>query len=612
MPNLALRPLRLAVVTLLVAACSSAPTQPAATAPAPVTSGTPAGTSGTAGYVKEFGTMWTFDAPPLAYWAERYGFRPDAVWLDHVRLAAVRLPNCSASFVSAQGLVLTNHHCGRSCISSASPTDTNYQETGFVARRLQDEKPCSGLWLDQLESIEDVTPRVRAAVTAPGAARQAQQNDSVARAIEGECQRASGLTCQVVSFYQGGMYSLYRYRRFSDVRLVFAPEGQAAFFGGDPDNFTYPRYDLDVTMLRVYEDSAPRKTDHFLPWNAAGARDGEPVFVIGNPGSTGRLLTVAQMEYLRDVQYPYQLASLRRTLEVYRTLAQQNDANRRRYENQIFGFENSIKAITGYRSGLLDSTIMARKRSFEGDFRTRVGGDPALRPRHGAAWDAIAAAERALAAVAPVTTFHGFGGSQLLGAAGGIVRLPAQAALPDSLRLSQYWGSRPRPPARPGAPRGRVRQGAGAPDARGAAARGTGGAAPGRPLRAGGPRGTHAGGRGGRADRWDAARRPGRAPRAGGGRSGGGGGIVGPAHRGGEGHRPPEPRRRRAGRAVEREHRGERRAHRPGHFCGVWQGAPARCDLHPADLGRGRGRLPDERDRGAVQDDPVRALRALG
>ena len=384
--------------------------------------------------------MWTFDAPPLEYWAETYDFHPDQAWLDHVRLSSARIPGCSSSFVSADGLVMTNHHCARACITSTSPADSNYQETGFVARNRDDEKSCEGMWADQLLSIEDVTARIRQAVTASTAARQVEQRDGAIAEIQAECSRNTGLNCEVVTFYQGGMYSLYRYRRFTDIRLVFAPEGQAAFFGGDPDNFTYPRYDLDLTLLRVYENGAPRRTDHYFGWSANGASEGELVFITGNPGSTGRLLTVAQMEYLRDVQYPAQLAAYERNLAVTRRLAARSEADLRQYQDRIFGLENSHKAVSGYLSGLLNQERMARKAEFEQDFRNRIDSDPTLRARHGSAWDEIAAAQRELATFAVEGRYYGFGGSQLLNLAGNLVRLPQQSALADSLRLPQYRG----------------------------------------------------------------------------------------------------------------------------------------------------------------------------
>jgi hypothetical protein len=393
-----------------------------------------------AGFVKEFGTMWTFDAPPLEYWKARYGFTPDQAWLDHVRLASVRLPICSSSFVSSEGLVMTNHHCGRECITTVSPADTSYQRAGFVARTQAEEKKCPGLYVDQLQSTEDVTSRVRGKVTASATAGQVAQRDAAIDEIQKQCQQQSGDVCQVVTLYQGGRYSLYRYKRFSDVRLVMAPEEGISFFGGDPDNFTYPRYDLDLTLLRVYQNGAPMKTEHFFKWSSAGAKEGDLVFVIGNPGSTGRLLTVAQMEYLRDVSYPGQLAQLKRNIAIYQELVGQGDEARRRWENQLFYAQNSFKAISGYEAGLLDSTIMARKRKFEQDFRARVSRDPKLRAKYGDAWNRIALALKEQRTLAVKSRFYGFGGSQLLSMAGLLVRLPEEAALPDSARLPAYRG----------------------------------------------------------------------------------------------------------------------------------------------------------------------------
>jgi hypothetical protein len=394
----------------------------------------------TTGHRKEFGTMWTFDAPPFDYWKATYGFAPDQAWLDNVRLASVRLPNCSSSIVSPRGLVLTNHHCARSCITAASPRDTNYIDVGFVASSVAEERRCQGLYVDQLQSIEDVTARIRAASRAATASAQAERRMRVIDSIQTACQKSTGLHCQVVTLYQGGMYSLYRYKRYDDVRLVMAPEEGVAFFGGDPDNFTFPRYCLDISLLRIYENGQPLAARNYLRWSSQGAPDGDVVFVTGNPGSTGRLLTMAQMEYLRDVVYPENLAAYARQLEVLRDVTKNDPERARRYDNTIFSLSNSEKAVTGYQSGLLDPDLMARKRAFEREFRARIAEDAKLRAQYGGAWDAIAAAQRELATFDKAWRYRSFAGSQLLSMAGQLVRIPAQSALPDSARLPEYRG----------------------------------------------------------------------------------------------------------------------------------------------------------------------------
>jgi hypothetical protein len=383
-----------------------------------------------AGSVPEFGTMWTFDAPPVDYWQARYGFRPDQAWLDHLRLSAVRLPGCSASFVSPDGLIMTNHHCSRSCIAQVSPPETNYLRTGFTAATANDELRCEGMYADQLVSIEDVTSRIRGQVTAATPAEQVAQRDAAVESVRSACEQSSGMRCQVVALYNGGMYSLYTYRRFDDLRLVMAPELETAYFGGDPDNFTYPRYDVDVSFLRAYENGQP-----------VHPKDGEAVFVVGNPGSTGRLLTLAQMEYLRDVDYPARLAGYDARMQVLQKLSAESPENARRYETTILGISNSQKATQGYLSGLLDPKIMARKAHFEQDFRSRIAADPTLKAKYGGTWDAIADAQLELSTFATQARYYALNGSTLLGYAIDIVRLARQSALPEAQRLPGFQGN---------------------------------------------------------------------------------------------------------------------------------------------------------------------------
>jgi len=391
----------------------------------------------------ETGKMWTFDVPPREYWAKRYNFTPSDAWLEHVRLSALRYGNgCTASFVSGDGLVMTNHHCARACIESSTKEGEDLLANGFYAIKREDERPCQGLFLDQLQQITDVTDRV-AGSAAPGADAKsaAAQRGKVMKTIEEECGKTEpDAFCQVVTMYRGGQYKLYRFHRFKEVRLVFAPEAQIAFFGGDPDNFTYPRWNLDMSFVRAYVDGKPASTPQHFSWSRGGSKEGDLTFVIGNPGSTGRLNTMAQLEFLRDVQYPSQLDQLKRMIETYHALAAADETRGKALRNQIFGLENTQKAIAGYQSGLLDPKLMARKRQWEKEFRARVDADPALKRQYARAWQVIADVNARRAQIDVRRRYHAAGayGSRLLATALGTLRYAAETAKPDSLRLLPY------------------------------------------------------------------------------------------------------------------------------------------------------------------------------
>jgi hypothetical protein len=379
--------------------------------------------------------MWTFDNPPLDYLGERYGFRPAPEWLEHVRLSSLRSGGCSASFVSPDGLVMTNHHCSRGCIAAVSDAEHDYYEDGFYAASREEEPVCPGLALDQLIEIEDVTQRVDAAAPAGVSNEEATRLKAEARArIQEECASATGYRCQVVPLYHGGIYSLYKYRRFGDVRLVFAPEGQAAAFGGDPDNFTYPRHDLDVTFWRVYENGEPYHPEHYLTWSESGADEGEMILVTGNPGTTLRLRTVAQLEYLRDAGYTAALRSYEERLAVVRVLAATDEALARRYRNTIFGLENAVKQYVGYVEGLNDPQLMGSKQAWERSFRAAVAADDRLQTKYGSAWDDIARINRELTRLDPEWRHTSGANIRTLGLARDIVRFTAEMAKPAEER----------------------------------------------------------------------------------------------------------------------------------------------------------------------------------
>jgi len=331
--------------------------------------------------------MWTFDNFPIQTVNDRYGTHIDQAWLDRVRNSAVRLQGCSASFVSPNGLILTNWHCVVGCVQDLSSAEHDYVKNGWMPATREEEKTCPGQTAEVLVDIIDVTDRVLGAGEGlEGAAFNAARSAETNRIQQENCAGDPKFSCQVISFYRGGKYALYKFRKYDDVRLVFAPENQAAFFGGDSDNFNFPRYALDAGFLRAYEDGKPVETPNFLRWNPAAPAEGDVTFVAGNPGSTSRLMTMSQLERLRDQQLPTQLiqgSELRGRLLEYSLTS--DEAGRASFDN-IFGLENSFKVWYGQQGALTDPAFMARKRAEEQDLRQRVAADPALLQRIGDPW----------------------------------------------------------------------------------------------------------------------------------------------------------------------------------------------------------------------------------
>ena len=338
--------------------------------------------------------MWTFDNPPLKQLQEKYNFTPSQQWLDHLRLASVRLNDGgSGSFVSAHGLLLTNHHVARGQLQKNSTAEHDYIRDGFYAATPEQEMKSQDLEVNVLVSLENVTDRVRAAVkSAKNTEEEFAKRKAVIADIERESTEKTGFRSDVVTLYQGGEYWLYRYKKYKDVRLVFAPEQQAAFYGGDPDNFTYPRYDLDMALFRVYENGKPVDSKDYLKWNPKGAGDGELVFVSGHPGSTARMDTYAQLESLRDVRAPYVLQTLKRRIALMKEYSARGPEQARQGASLIFGLENSLKAWQGRYDGLLDKNVMDKKRKNEEEFRAKVKANPEWQKEYGGAWDAVARA----------------------------------------------------------------------------------------------------------------------------------------------------------------------------------------------------------------------------
>lgn len=391
--------------------------------------------------------MWLYNAFPKEKVKAKYGFEPTQQWLDHVRLGSVRFNNGgSGSFVSADGLTFTNHHVGAECIQQLSVNGKDYLKTGFYAHTQSEEAKCPSLELDQLIGIENVTARVNAAVKPGMSAAETGQSQRAAMAgIEKDCAASTGLRCDVVTLYAGGVYDLYKYKKYTDVRLVFAPEFDIAFFGGDPDNFTYPRYDLDITFFRVYENGKPAHLENHLQWSKTGVKDDELVFVSGNPGSTGRLRTMSQLDFLRDVDYPSRLARYSQRIDVLKKFSAESEENARIAHEDLFIYQNSFKAITGYEAGLKDEQLMAKKAAGEKKLQEQVESNPKEKAEYDDPWAAIAKAMQVQKEIYLPLTYierrRGGFDSDLATIARVLVRAADEKAKPNGERLPEYRDS---------------------------------------------------------------------------------------------------------------------------------------------------------------------------
>ncbi|WP_309646472.1 S46 family peptidase [Phenylobacterium sp.] len=343
--------------------------------------------------------MWTFDNFPTAKVNAAYGLKLDQKWLDRVQSASVRLTTgCSASLVSKSGLVLTNHHCVIECVQNLSTEKTDFVKGGFTTVNQAEERKCPGMQAEILTSIVDLTKDIKAASAGKTGQDFVKARDAaMAGAEQAACGSDPLVRCQVVSLYRGGQFKLYKYRKYADVRLVFAPEFATAFFGGDPDNFNFPRYNLDVGFLRLYQDNKPVATPQHLTWATRAPKDGEPTFVSGNPGSTDRLLTVAQLETLRDLAIP--VGQLQRS-EIRGRLArfsEESPEHKRIATDPLFGVENSFKVFFGRQFVLNDKAFMDAKRAQEAELKSKVAADAALAAEIGDPWGEIAKAQDAYA-----------------------------------------------------------------------------------------------------------------------------------------------------------------------------------------------------------------------
>jgi V8-like Glu-specific endopeptidase len=391
--------------------------------------------------------MWTFNNFPTDKVKQKYAFNATQDWLDHVRLSSARMAEgCSASFVSPTGLVMTNHHCAHTCIAQLSSAKRDYVATGFYAKTDKDEVKCPALEIDQLTDISDVTDRVLKSTSGLTDKAYTDAQKKITAQIENECANGNDkMRCDVVSLYEGGKYNLYRYRRFQDVRLVFAPEFAMAFFGGDPDNFNFPRYDLDVSFLRVYEDGQAAKTDQYFKWSANGAHDGDLTFVSGNPGGTSRNWTIAELEYERDITLPERLTLLAQLRGLITAFQDRGPEQKRISNDRLFSIENSYKALRGRFESLTDKPFFATKVAAEQDLRAKVNADPAKKKAYGDAWDLIAKALVQEKNIRKPLAYVGFGrgfSSQLFGMAQTLLRAGDERSKDNGDRLEEFSDAR--------------------------------------------------------------------------------------------------------------------------------------------------------------------------
>jgi hypothetical protein len=383
--------------------------------------------------------MWTFDNPPMKQLAAKYNFHPSQQWLDHLRLSSVRLNDGgSGSFVSPDGLLLTNHHVARGQLQKNSTAEHDYLRDGFYAATPDAEMKSADLEVNVLVGMRDVTAQVQGAAKGiRDDAKALKSRDAEIAAIEKLSREKTGLRSDVVSFYQGGEYWLYTYKAYTDVRLVFAPEQQAAFFGGDPDNFTYPRYDLDMALFRVYDNGKPLRTDNYLKWSAKGAAPGELIFISGHPGSTERADTMAQLLMERDVREPAVTEYLQRRINTAQAFAKLGPEQARLVGSTIFGLQNSLKVYLGRRDALADPAILAKKQADENDFRSKVDANKEWKKEYDKAWDEIAKAEEKVKPEIQ-SQLSRRADSRLFTLALQIVQYVAEVKKPDGDRLAQF------------------------------------------------------------------------------------------------------------------------------------------------------------------------------
>jgi len=390
----------------------------------------------------DMGKMWTFDSVPLDYFEKELGFRPTEEWLKDVQMSALSFGGgCSAAFVSEDGLIMTNHHCARNILPGLSPKGEDYLRDGYYAKTMADELKVSGLSVSQLIMIEDVSKEIIGAMNLGISDNEkVKLKNEKTKELEEKYSKESGLRCRVVQLFNGGKFSMYGYKVYNDLRLVMSPDFQIASTGWDWDNFTYPRYELDFMFFRAYENDKPVKSLKHFKWSKKGAAEGEPLFVVGNPGRTMRLYSVAQLEFLRDKNYKFMLMMQNEIYKIYYELFQKHPGRFTELLNMVMGVGNGRKSFAGRLMGLNNELVMAKKRDFENDFRKKVNENPELKAKYGHLWDALQNNFNELRKIADELTAFGYNPNNPIyySVAEKLIKYAKQIKLEESLREAEY------------------------------------------------------------------------------------------------------------------------------------------------------------------------------
>lgn len=390
------------------------------------------------------GKMWPFDYPPVKYLKDTYNLKTNDEWYEDVRLSALRLPGCTSSFVSEDGLMMTNHHCARGLLERLKKDGEDLIKDGFYAKTLADERKIPNYYADQLVLIKDITTEIQtAANTGNTPAEKAANKKNKIKELTEATQKETGLICQVVPLYNGGKFSLYGYKRYTDIRLVFAPDMQVAYFGGDYDNFTYPRYNLDCTFYRAYENDKPVKSTNYFKFSLDGIKPGEPIFTVGNPGTTNRLKTVAQFEYARDITYRNQAFLFDSYYNALEDLKKKDPSRAKEFEDIRVNIGNSQKVIVTTLKGLKDPYVYAKKMDFQKNLQKAVWSDSDLKEKYGKVWENIEKTRMEMRKVAPQIASYSLVqnfmfGSKYFAQAKTVLEIAKELQKPEDQRADKY------------------------------------------------------------------------------------------------------------------------------------------------------------------------------